>query len=310
MLKIRLLGRCTLESDTAIATYTDIKCVSARELLGYLACRSNRVLSREVVIGELWGGLQEEQGNRMLRQNLWQLKKVIGQFEISATRPFIEAGADWLRLNPNSSIWLDVVQFEQLDKAIRRTQGEAVSKNLIQDLEEGVSLYRGHFLEDCFSDWCVGYRNVLRQKYAKMLCQLMLEQQKNHDSEGAMATARRLLVEEPASDEAHAMIMMLHYQQGDRTSALRQFQLYKKIMREEFNVPPAKALVDLYKKIGEEAGLDADDQTSPGATERCSFEERMIAILEDIRREIALNREDIRQIKDAVDRKKSDDENK
>lgn len=58
MLKIRLLGRCTLESNTAIATYTDIKCANARELLGYLACRSNRVLSREVVIGELWGGLQ------------------------------------------------------------------------------------------------------------------------------------------------------------------------------------------------------------------------------------------------------------
>lgn len=290
MLKIRLLGRCTLESDTSVSTCTDIKCANARELLGYLACHSNRVLSREVVIGELWGGLQEEQGTRMLRQNLWQLKKAIGQFEISATKPFIEAGTEWLRLNANSSIWLDVVQFEHLDKFTRRAQGETVSENLIQNLEEGVSLYRGHFLEDCFSDWCVSYRNVLRQKYAKMLSQLMLEQRKNHDSEGAMATAQRLLVEEPASDEAHAMIMMLHYQQGDRTSALRQFQHYKKIMREEFNVPPAKALVDLYKKIGEEAGLDTDDQPGPDVKVGSSFEERMIRLLENIRQEIALNR--------------------
>jgi hypothetical protein len=27
MLKIRLLGRCTLESDTTVSTYTDIKCI-------------------------------------------------------------------------------------------------------------------------------------------------------------------------------------------------------------------------------------------------------------------------------------------
>jgi DNA-binding SARP family transcriptional activator len=137
-----------------------------------------------------------------------------------------------------------------------------------------------------------------------MLSRLMFQQRKRNDFDGAMATALGILEEERASEQAHGMIMVLHYREGDRTSALRQFQHYKMIMREEFNVPPAKALVDLYKKIGEELGLDTNDQPGPDVKGGGSFEERMIALLEEIRQEIALNREDIRELKRSIDRKK------
>ena len=101
------------------------------------------------------------------------------------------------------------------------------------------------------------------------------------------------------------MIMVLHYREDDRTSALRQFQHYKQIMRDEFNVLPAKALVDLYKKIGEELGIDTDSQPVSAVKGGGSLEERMIALLENIRQEIVLNREDIRQLKESIDWKNS-----
>ena len=222
----------------------------------------------------------------------------------------IEADGEWLRLNSTSGVWLDIERFEGLEKLTRLQKGEPVPADHLGNLREGVTLYRGQLLEGCFSDWCVNQRNMLHQKYMKMLSRLMFQQRRSNDLEGAMATALRLLEEEPASEQAHGMIMVLHYREGDRTSALRQFQRYKQIVRDEFNVLPAKALVDLYKKIGEELGLDTNDQPDPDVKGGGSFEERMITILEDIRQEIALNREGIRQLKDAVDRKKSDDEDK
>lgn len=301
MLKVRLLGRCALESESTIQH--DLSCAKARELLGYLACHRNRDLPREVVIGTLWGDMQEEQGKRALRQTLWQLQSALGPFQITASRPLIEADGEWLRLNPDSGIWLDVEKFEGLEKLTRLHKGEPVSEDHFKNLREGVALYRGHLLEDCYRDWCVAQRSELRRKYLNMLSRLMFQQRKRNDFDGAMATALRLLEEERASEQAHGMIMVLHYREGDRTSALRQFQHYKMIMREEFNVPPAKALVDLYKKIGEELGLDTNDQAGPDVKGGGSFEERMIAILEDIRQEIALNREDIRALKWVVDRK-------
>ena len=263
MLKVRLLGRCALESESTIQH--DLSCAKARELLGYLVCHRNRDLPREVVIGTLWGDMQEEQGKRALRQTLWQLQSALGPFQITASRPLIEADGEWLRLNSTSGVWLDIERFEGLEKLTRLQKGEPVPADHLGNLREGVTLYRGQLLEGCFSDWCVVPRNMLQQKYLKMLSRLMFQQRRSNDLEGAMATALRLLEEEPASGQAHGMIMVLHYRDGDRTSALRQFQRYKQIMLDEFNVPPAKALVDLYKRIGEELDFKIEDERDTDA---------------------------------------------
>jgi DNA-binding SARP family transcriptional activator len=89
MLKVRLLGRCALESESTIQH--DLSCAKARELLGYLACHRNRDLPREVVIGTLWGDMQEEQGKRALRQTLWQLQSMFRGVQISDSKPFFES---------------------------------------------------------------------------------------------------------------------------------------------------------------------------------------------------------------------------
>ena len=49
-----------------------------------------------------------------------------------------------------------------------------------------------------------------------------------------MMTAGMILREEPASESAHGTLMMLYYQSGDQTSALRQFQVYKEIVCDVF----------------------------------------------------------------------------
>jgi DNA-binding SARP family transcriptional activator len=231
---IRLFGKCSFEHGGA--AIEDLKCARSRELLGYLACNRNRDLPREVVVETLWGDMQEEQGKRALRQTLWQLQSALGPFHITARRPLIEADGEWLRLNSNSGIWIDVEKFEGVEKLTRLKKGEPVPADHQGNLREGVTLYSGQLLEGCFSDWCVNQRNILQQKYMKMLSRLMFQQRRSNDIEGAMATALLLLEEEPASEQAHGMIMVLHYRDGDRTSALRQFQRYKQIMRDEFNV--------------------------------------------------------------------------
>ncbi len=296
MLKVRLLGRCALESESTIQY--DLSCAKARELLGYLACHRNRDLPREVVIGTLWEDMQEEQGKRALRQTLWQLQSALGQFQITASRPLIEADGEWLRLNPDSGIWIDIVRFEELEKMTRIPMGGTIPSDHIQNLKEAVSIYRGHLLEDCLSDWCNDERRVLSVKYLRMLTSLMLQQEKNGDYEEAVDTARRLLREEPASGNAHRVIMSFHYQEGDRTAALRQFQLYKLIMRDEFNDTPEKALVDLYKKISEDLGHVDDDDSKTAATGKKLSEEQVIALLEAIQWEIIQIRNEIRELRD------------
>jgi DNA-binding SARP family transcriptional activator len=283
-LRIRLFGRCSFESEASAVQ--DLNCAKARELLGYLACHRDRHLAREVVIGTLWGDMQEEQGKRALRQTLWQINSAIEPFQISATKPFIEADGEWIRLNPTSGIWLDVARFEELEKVTRRTKGHSYTETQVDHLNEAVSIYRGQLMEDCFKDWCVRQRHEYNKSYLKMLTRLMNSQKESGDYEGAMTTASMVLREEPASESANGTLMMLYHQEGDRTSALRQFEEYKATVREIFNVPPSKSLSDLNNRIRDEICLEATDDSDSKDVKKTEFEERVIAILESIQEKL------------------------
>lgn len=303
MLKIRLLGRCEMERDSDVTQ--DLKCRNSRHLLTYLVCHRNRNLTREAVIDALWSDMQEEQGKRTLRQALWHLQPMFGQFQISGSRPFIEADGEWLRLNTDSGIWIDIVRFDELEKMTRIHKGDVIPGDHIQNLKEAFSIYRGHLLEDCLSDWCNDERRILREKYLRILTSLMLKQEENRDYEEALETARRLLREEPVSGNAHRVIMDVYYLEGDRTSALRQFQLYKEIMHEELNAPPEKSLVDLYKRISEDLGSRGDDDSKTEVLTKTLSEENVITLLVAIQNEIIHNRKEISELKELIDRKKA-----
>lgn len=299
-LRIRLFGRCSFESEASAVQ--DLNCAKARELLGYLACHRDRHLAREVVIGTLWGDMQEEQGKRALRQTLWQINSAIEPFQISATKPFIEADGEWIRLNPTSGIWLDVARFEELEKVTRRTKGHSYTETQVDHLNEAVSIYRGQLMEDCFKDWCIRQRHEYNKSYQRILTRLMNSQRESGDHEGAMMTASLLLRVEPASEIAHGTLMMLYQQIGDRTSALRQFQEYKRVVREIFNVPPSRPLSDLNNKIREEMGLEIISDSDSKDLKKSEFEERVIGILESIQEEVTRNRDEFKQLKESIDR--------
>ena len=308
MVKIRLFGRCALESDATVIQ--DINCAKARELLGYLACRRDRHLSREAVIGALWGDMQEEQGKRALRQTLWQVQSALTPFQITASNPLIETDSEWIRLNLNSGIWLDVARFEELEMSTRLVSGELPTPAHTSKLKEAIALYRGPLMEDCFKDWCILQRDLLRHQYLRMLQRLMRCQRKSADFDGAMATALTLLREEPASENAHLTVMWLYHREGDRTSALRQFEQYKRILREELNAPPTKVVVDLNNKIRDDVGQKKEDWTDVETARIESFVDKVLSLLEQIRNEMSQNRQDIEEVKDSIDKKNSDEQKK
>ena len=103
--------------------------------------------------------------------------------------------------------------------------------------------------------------------------------------------------------------MRFHYQAGDRTAALRQFEQYKQIMREELNAPPEKSLVDLYKRISEDRGSEYNDSKTD-APEKTLSEENVITLLVAIQNEIIQNRKEIRELKELIDLKKSSGDSK
>jgi DNA-binding SARP family transcriptional activator len=81
------------------------------------------------------------------------------------------------------------------------------------------------------------------------MCATYLRQSRDHDCE---VTARRMLAHDTCSEEGHRFLMLVYSRSGQRTQALRQYQLYADTLRKEFDADPSPALNELYREI---AGL-------------------------------------------------------
>jgi len=60
---------------------------------------------------------------------------------------------------------------------------------------------------------------------------------------------QKILRLDRAREQTHRNLMQLHYANGDRTSALRQFEYCRKWLREELDVCPAESTKKLYRSI-------------------------------------------------------------
>src|SRR5262245_25372121 len=79
-----------------------------QELLGYLLLFRNRIHSRERLATLLWQDASPAQAKQYLRKTLWQLQHALGTEAMLAEPQFLQVESEWVRLNVNPELWLDV----------------------------------------------------------------------------------------------------------------------------------------------------------------------------------------------------------
>lgn len=219
----------------------------AKALLIYLAL-TGQSQSREKLAGLLWGDFPEEKARTNLRGELRRLRTCVGE-HIVTTR--YEAAFD-----NTSEHMLDVVQFLALTKQPAPT---------VSDWETAVSLYKGPFLDGFylpdapeFDQWAASLREQYRRNLIQTRYNLAIYYTNQHQYATALTHAQELLHVEPWYEEAHRQIMLLLALDGQRAAALDQYQLCKRILDEEFGVPPSSATEELFHQIESDAILPDD----------------------------------------------------
>jgi len=297
MIQINLLGPCSLENKAAASHPRPISSAKARQLLGYLACHPNRNLCRDSIIATLWANTQEDQGRRYLRQTLWQVQKVIQPCNINSTFPLIEAQSDWIRLNIHPEVSFDVLRLERLYQESCRLAPRRMPTPV--SFEEVASLYSGPFLEGCHEGWCVEPRERFQDMYIELLKQTMVQEFSEGNIEDAADIAHKILEVDPTDEDAHWMIMTHYRRRGDRTGALRQYQICLQIHREEYDAPPSQRLVDLHDQIRG----DLSEKSTVATLVSGETEPRRdpLTILQEIQQQISDLRRDIQAVKEQID---------
>lgn len=144
----------------------------------------------------------------------------------------------------------DVAQFEEW---IERAQDAKGVTERIEAYQAAVALYQGDFLEECYSDWAMGIRTRLRQKYLNALVTLAQLYERHGDVNQAMQYYQTLLEKDRDREEIYRQVMRLQFKQGDRVAAIRTYRRCAQVLQDELNVPnPSQETEDLYRMICED----------------------------------------------------------
>jgi DNA-binding SARP family transcriptional activator len=243
----------------------------AQELFCYLLLRREQAHSREMLAALLWGDSPTAQSKKNLRQALWQLQAALGMQSVPDDDRVLRVEAEWVRVNPQADLWLDVAEFEHVFGQARGRRGEELDGDAIQALRGAVELYRGDLLEGWYQDWCLYERERLQTMYLAMLDKLMAHCEAHQQYETGLAYGARILRYDRVHEQTHRRLMRLHYLAGDRATALRQYQHCVAALQEELGVQPSRRTTALYERIQldrqvEAAPPPAEASAPPGIT--------------------------------------------
>ena len=244
-LRVRLLGAPEASLDGLPLAV--LKRRKTQALL-YLLAVHGGPQPRALLTGLLWGDLPEAAAGANLRRNLFELRHALD--------PFLDVKRDTIALRHDVTVWVDHTEFVSCAEAA----GTAASAQL----EQAVGLYRGDFLAGFyvhdapeFEHWVAAERARLRELALASLHTLAACCAEVGDLAHAIAHTRHALVLEPWREEAHCDLMRLLARTGQRGAALAQYELCRRTLAEELDVPPGPETERLAASI-RDGKLDAD----------------------------------------------------
>jgi DNA-binding SARP family transcriptional activator/WD40 repeat protein len=217
-----------------------------RALLGLLLLQAGRVVSRDRLIEELWGGDPPADAGHALEVHVSRLRKALGAAgngEVLVTR----APGYLVRVAPGS---LDVERFEQLvaDGRLARERGDPL--RAADALREAERLWRGRPLAD------LELESSARVDVERLEELRLVATEERVDAELALgrhralvAEVEALVAEHPLRERLRVQLMLALYRSGRQAEALEAYLEGRSALVEAIGVEPGPELRDLHAAI-------------------------------------------------------------
>jgi len=246
-LNIYLFGKFCVRRNGQILEGFDARKV--QELFCYLLLHRDHSLPRETLASILWPDTTTLLSKKSLRQALWQLQSALAPQSETSHERILLVEPEWIQLNPEADLWLDVAVLEHTFDLVQKVPGKELNTQHAQMLQNVVQLYQGPLLEGWYQDWCIYERERLQSIYLTLLDKLMGFCEARRDYETGLLYGMRILCYDRARERTHRRLMRLHYLNGDRAAALRQYEQCSTALEEELNASPSKGTAVIYQQI-------------------------------------------------------------
>jgi DNA-binding SARP family transcriptional activator len=253
-LNVRLFAKFSVEKDKRVLE--GFESGKSLELFCYLLLNRDQYHNRETLASLLWDSNSTSQSKKYLRQALWQLQSILQEISNSSDHPILLIEPEWIRVNPEAGLWIDVAEFEAAYKKAHGLQGWQLDAETLQDLEQAVQYYSDDLLLGWYQDWALFERERLQNMFLSILDKLMVYCEAHGEYERGINYGMRILSFDRAHERSHQSLMRLYYLSGDRTAALRQYMRCEQALREELGVHPARRTQELYEIFKADDGLE------------------------------------------------------
>lgn len=214
-------------------------------ILAVIAAAGDRGVRREKLTALFWPDSDDERARNALRQALFTLKRDIGAGDITL-------GSAELRLNPEV-LTSDVGDFEAAIRASR--------------WEDAAILYQGTFLDGVvvreapeFERWRDEQQRRYAADFGRALEKAAAAAAARGDLTGAIERWERRSAHDPLSGRVTLAFMEALAANGERERAIHQASIYSKLVRQELEADPDRAVVAFASRL-----RDAPEAPRPSA---------------------------------------------
>lgn len=178
--------------------------------------------------------------NSVFHSTMYRLRRVIPHEFVIYDRD-----ADVYLIDPSMEYWYDVHRFEKILEEAASADPEVVAKLYRQAIE----VWKGDYLAEFSSEWCIAKREELRRKYVNALVQLAGLCRKRKNYQEAVTFYQRALDEDPFAERIHQALMLCYFAAGERHMAIKHYLAYAEYLLDEMGISPMDETVELYDQI-------------------------------------------------------------
>jgi DNA-binding SARP family transcriptional activator len=244
-LDIRLFGGFEIRVDGQPVDGSGVRLGTS--LIRYLLLRPGLSCPRDVLIETFWPDSDPDRARNRLQVAFSSLRKAIRAITDTEVIEFFDGG---YRINPALNLTIDLAEFEQLTDEARRFDAVGNVKAALNADRRAVRLYRGDLCADLpYEEWTVFPRERVRLAYGDVLDRLARNQWDTDDLDGCIATAERMLEQDPCREDAHRLLMRSYAAQQRPHQALRQFDACRRVLQATLGTNPSRTTVAAYLEI-------------------------------------------------------------
>lgn len=225
-LDARLFGSFELRIDGR--AIQGIEGTLGASVLRFLLARDSHACSRDQLLETFWPGADPTRSRNRLQVALSGTRR---RLRDATELRIVEYHQGSYRIQPEVEVHTDVDRFE---RAVRAGQTADLAGDRVAALvgyNDAIQQYRGDFCADSpFEDWTTVPRESMRIRLIDVLDRTAELQEESGDLNECIASAQRMLEQDPCREDVHRLLMRCYSRQGRSYQVLRQFELCKRVL--------------------------------------------------------------------------------